>query len=109
MMLRMVGGGLLSYPELVRVCCEAPAALFGMAGRKGTLAIGADADLVVVDPNRSFTVRNKDQQSRAGRTPFDGWTAPATPELALLRGVAIMRDGVPEGNAFGRFVTPDRR
>lgn len=108
LMLRMVGDGRLTYPELVRVCCETPAVLFGLAGRKGTHAVGADADLVIVDPGRSFTIRNEDQQSRAGLTPFHGWNVPAMPVLALLRGNVVMRDGMPEGGASGRFVGPAR-
>jgi dihydroorotase len=106
LMLRMVGDGLITYPDLVRICCERPAALFGLAGRKGSLSIGADADLVVVDPERPFTIRNEDQQSKARISPFHGWTAPATPELTMLRGAVIMRNGVPEGVASGRFVRP---
>jgi dihydroorotase len=108
LMLRMIGDGLLTYPELVRACCEQPAVLFGLAGRKGTLSVGADADLVIVDPGRPFTIRNEDQQSKAALTPFNGWTAPATPELVLLRGAVVAREGVPEGAASGRFVRPAR-
>jgi dihydroorotase len=108
LMLRLVGEGVLDYPDLVRVCCEAPSRLFGIHPRKGALEVGSDADVVIVDPDNSFTIRNEDQQSRARLTPFHGWTVPAAPVLALLRGTIVMRDGRPEGIPTGRFVAPAR-
>jgi dihydroorotase len=108
LMLRLVGEGVLDYPGLVRACCEGPSRLFGLYPRKGALEVGSDADLVIVDPRKPFTIRNQDQLSKARLTPFDGWTAPATPELALLRGTIVMRDGKPEGAPMGRFVAPSR-
>lgn len=106
LMLRLVGDGVLNYAQLVGACCTEPARRFGLYPRKGILQLGADADLVLVDPTRSFTIRNEDQVSKARLTPFHGWTAPATPELALLRGVPVMRDGYPCGQPTGRFVRP---
>jgi dihydroorotase len=108
LMLRLVGEGVLDYPTLVRTCCEGPSRLFGIYPQKGTLEVGSDADVVIVDPNKPFTIRNQDQQSKARLTPFDGWTAPATPELVLLRGTVVMRGGWPEGAPRGRFVAPSR-
>lgn len=106
LMLRLVGEGVLTYPQLVRACCEAPARLFGLYPRKGTLQLGADADVVIVDPNRPFEIRNEAQESKARLTPFHQWTAPATHTLALLRGHIIMRNGRPEGPPTGHFVGP---
>jgi dihydropyrimidinase len=97
---------ILDYPGLVRACCAGPARLFGLYPRKGTLQIGSDADLVIVDPSRRMTIRNQDQLSKARDTPFDGVTVPATPVLAALRGIVIMRDGRPVGPSIGRFVGP---
>jgi dihydroorotase len=106
LMLFLVGEAVLDYRALVRACSEMPARLFGLYPRKGAITIGADADIVLVDPGRKFTIRNADQQSRAELTPFDGWTVPATPVLALLRGRVVMLAGRPEGSPAGRFVKP---
>jgi dihydroorotase len=108
LMLRLVGEGVLDYPSLVRACCEEPSRLFGIYPKKGTLEVGSDADVVIIDPKKPFTIRNEDQQSKARLTPFDGWTSPATPELVLLRGTIVMRDGRSEGAPMGRFVAPSR-
>ena len=47
-----VGQGRLSVERWVEVCCTAPARIFGLAGRKGALVEGADADVVIFDPER---------------------------------------------------------
>jgi dihydroorotase-like cyclic amidohydrolase len=64
--------------------------------------------VVIVNPKRPFTIRNEDQESKARQTPFAGWTASASPVLAMLRGKVIMRDGKPVGQPAGRFVLPRR-
>jgi dihydroorotase len=97
---------LLDYPDLVRVACEAPARAFGLYPRKGTLQPGADADIVVVDPSRPMQIRDEDQESKARHTPFNGWDAPATPVMTILRGEVIVRDGALVGAARGRFLSP---
>ena len=105
-MLRLVGDGVLTYQDLVRVSCEAPARRFGILSRKGTLQFGADADIVVIDPHRPFTVRNADQLSKAAMTPFDGMAVPATPAMVFLRGIKIAQDGKLIGAAQGKFLAP---
>jgi dihydroorotase len=106
LMLKLVEEEILDYPGLVRACCAAPARLFGLYPRKGALQTGSDADLVIVDPSRGMTIRNHDQLSKARDVPFDGMSVPATPVLATLRGIVIMRDGRPVGPSIGRFVAP---
>ena len=96
-MLSLVKRDVLNYPTMVKLCCANPARLFGLYPRKGLLQAGADADLVIVDPNKSMTVSNDDQQSKARRTPFAGLRINATPVLTLLRGTVVMCDGKPEG------------
>ena len=105
-MLSLVERGVLNYPTMVKLCCANPARLFGLYPRKGVLQAGADADLVIVDPNKSMTVSNNDQQSKARRTPFAGLTINATPVLTLLRGTVVMCGGKPEGPAIGCFLKP---
>lgn len=105
LLLKLVADGALSYAGLVRVACEQPARIFGLFPRKGALRPGSDADLVLVDPARPMRISNADQASKAGRTPFDGWTVPATPRMTLLRGEALCRDGNIVSAPRGRFLS----
>ena len=106
LLLKLVAENIISYPQLVRVACEEPARIFGLYPRKGTLAVGADADFVIVDPSRPMVIRDADQASKAGRTPFDGWSVPATPTMTFLRGELIAAGGQIRGAPGGRFVSP---
>jgi dihydroorotase len=106
LMLRLVDDGLIDHRRIVQACCAGPARLFGLYPRKGTLQLGADADVVIVDPARPMTIRNDDQLSKARNVPFDGLIVSATPMLVCLRGAVIMRDGRPVGTATGRFARP---
>lgn len=108
LLLKLVSDRALSYADLVHVACEQPARTFGLFPRKGALQPGSDADLVLVDPARPMRISNADQASKAGRTPFDGWTVPATPRMTLLRGEAVCRDGRIVGAPRGRFVCARR-
>lgn len=104
----LVSRGAIGVADLVRVLCEAPARTFGLWGRKGAVAKGFDADLAILDPARPFTIRNADQASKAGLTPFDGTECPATPVATVLRGAVVMEDGAVVGAPAGRFLAPSR-
>ena len=104
-MLRLVDEGLIAMPDLVRMCARNPAERFGFGRRKGRVAAGYDADLLILDPRRSSTIANADQVSRAGYTPFDGWTVNAQLTNVFLRGREIARDGRLVGPAQGKIVT----
>ena len=84
---------LISWPDVARLLSGTPAALFGLAGRKGTIQRGADGDLVLLDPGLRRTVSRADIRSRAGRSPFEGVTLTGWPTTTVLRGRVIARDG----------------
>lgn len=104
-MLRLIDEGLIQLPDLVRMCSRNPAERFGLGRRKGRIAVGYDADLLILDPRRSGTIANADQVSRAGYTPFDGWTVKARLTNVFLRGREIVRDGRLIGPTQGKIVT----
>ena len=72
---------------------ERPAELFGLAGRKGVLAPGADGDMALVDPELRRAVSAADIRSRAGRSPFEGVELAGWPVLTVLRGRVVAADG----------------
>lgn len=106
-MLDLVDRGALALSDVVRACCEQPARLFGIYPRKGCLAVGADADLIIVDPAAITEIRDGDQYSKAGYTPFAGRKVQGRIDLTMLRGQIIAQDGRVDGKPQGRFIRPD--
>jgi len=100
-----VAAGRLSPERWVEVCCSAPARLFGLGGRKGVLAPGADADIVIFDPHREVTVSRSFLHERCDYTPYEGMRLAGYPELTLLAGRIIAAGGQFVGAAGGgRFL-----
>ncbi len=100
-----VAAGRLSLARWIEVCCSAPARLFGLGGRKGVLAPGADADIVIFDPHREVTISRDLIHERCDYTPYEGMQLAGYPELTLLAGRIIAANGHFVGAAGGgRFL-----
>jgi dihydroorotase (multifunctional complex type) len=78
--------GLISYELVTELYSTAPARQYGLWPRKGRLEVGADADVVVVDPNEAWTVRDEDILSTAGWSPLSGRTLHGRAVLTIARG-----------------------
>jgi dihydroorotase (multifunctional complex type) len=74
----------ISLARLVEVCCRNPAQRFGLP--KGEIAVGLDADLVVVDPDIKKTIAREAVQSKCGWSPYEGLTLRGWPVMAVVRG-----------------------
>ena len=88
-----VNRGRVSVVRLVQVLCENPARIFGLYPKKGTIAVGSDADLVVFDPNREFTIQAGNQHTNAGYTLYEGRTVLGWPEMSFQRGHRVLWQG----------------
>lgn len=94
----------ITLADLARVYAEAPARRYGLFPRKGGIAPGGDADLVLVDPRTETTLRDDDVLSRAGWTPYAGRRVRGGHVLTLLRGRAIAERGAPARGFDGAFL-----
>jgi dihydropyrimidinase len=99
-----VGRGLISVERWVEVCCAAPARIFGLAGRKGALQVGADADIVLFDPQREVTISRTSLRENCDYTPYDGMKLKGYPALTMLRGKVIAQDGQFVGECGGQYL-----
>ena len=103
-----VAHGRLGLGRLVEVCCAGPARLVGLYPRKGLIAPGSDADLVVLDPGRRETITAARSHYKCGWTPFEGREVVGVPSIVIQRGRVIARDGeVFARPGDGRFVRAD--
>jgi dihydropyrimidinase len=95
----------LSPHWLEHVVSGNPARIFGLAPQKGALAIGADADLVLFDPKRHWTVSADRLHTRADFTPFDGLPVRGAVVRTYVRGRCVFADGeFPASEGWGQFV-----
>jgi len=88
-----VNAGRIGPVRVAQVLCENPARIFGLYPQKGTIAVGSDADLVVFDPGRRFTIRAENQHSNAGYTLYEGRTVLGWPEMSFQRGRRVLWQG----------------
>jgi dihydropyrimidinase len=100
-----VAGGRFSINRFVELVATAPAKLFGLYPRKGTIAIGSDADIVVFDPNRSHTISAKNHHMRVDYSMFEGMTVKGMPDVVLSRGRVLIENNEFHGKAgSGEFI-----
>ena len=92
LMLDCVNAGICSLESVVHWMCDAPSRVWDMVG-KGRIAEGYDADLVLVDLGRKQTVRNENQQTKCGWSPWDGVTLQGWPVRTIVGGKTVFLDG----------------
>jgi dihydroorotase-like cyclic amidohydrolase len=107
LLLDKVNQGQLTLERLVAVACENPARIYKLFPRKGVIQVGADADLVLLDMDRRWTITNEGMHSKNHLTPFHGWEVQGMPVLTLVNGHIVARDREIVGNpGHGKLVNP---
>lgn len=91
--------GKISLPRFVQLTSTNPARLYGLMPRKGTIAIGSDADIAIWDPERHVTISNDMLHHNVDYTPYEGRQIVGWPELVISRGEVVIRDGQCLGQA----------
>jgi dihydropyrimidinase len=104
--------GRLSLTQWVDACSTGPAQMFGLYPRKGSLEVGADADIVIFDPDKKITLTADFLHENVDYTPYEGLELRGYPVTTLARGQVIVQDmqyigGEPQGafiprDPFGR-------
>ena len=94
----------ISLAAMCRVLSENPAKLYGMFPRKGVIAPGSDADIVVYDPRADHILRAEDMVSRAGYTPYEGFVTRGSIAQVWLRGRLMVEDGQVVGDRMGQYI-----
>ncbi len=100
-----VRAGRIGLNRFVELISTTPAKLFGCYPRKGEIAPGSDADLVIFDPEREVTLTAASQATRSDYNPYEGWTVRGAVDTVLLRGHVIVDGGAFVGRkGQGRFL-----
>jgi dihydroorotase-like cyclic amidohydrolase len=108
LLLTQVNAGRIGLERIVDLCATRPAQLVGLYPRKGTIQVGADADLVVVDLERRDTITAARSYSKCGWTAFEGHPVHGMPVMTILRGSVIAEENeVFAAPGSGRFQRAD--
>lgn len=94
----------ISLATMCKVLSENPSKLYGMFPRKGVIAPGADADIVVYDPQADHILRAEDMVSRAGYTPYEGFVIHGSVSQVWLRGKLMVENGHVIGEQEGQYI-----
>ena len=100
-----VGKGRIDIHQFVALTATNPAKLYGLFPQKGTIAVGADADIVIWDSERELSISNDLLHHDVDYTPYEGIKITGWPETTLCRGQRVWSDGQVQGQAgHGRFL-----
>src|SRR6187399_1112522 len=100
-----VGEGRITLNRMVELLATNPAKLFGLYPRKGTIAPGSDADLVIFDPSKRKTITVADQHSKTDYNLYEGTEVSGDVDTVLVRGTVVVDDGeLKVEPGFGEFV-----
>jgi dihydropyrimidinase len=100
-----VGKGRISLQTMVATMCTNPARMYGLYPKKGCLAVGSDADIVLIDPKKRVTLRAEMLNQHTDYCPYEGLEVTGYPVLTLSRGEVIAENGRYVGTpARGRFL-----
>jgi dihydroorotase len=106
LMLDQVQRGSCTLKQVVHWMCDAPARVWDLV-RKGRIAVGYDADLVLVDLNKTQTIRNEEQLTKCGWSPWHGESLTGWPVRTWVLGREVFRDGKIDESVHGREVLFD--
>jgi dihydropyrimidinase len=97
--------GRISLNRWIELCCTNPAKLFGCYPQKGAITPGADADIVIWDPNKQVTISAATQHQNTDYNLYEGWNVTGAPSVVLSRGRVLVQDGEWKGEqGAGKFV-----
>jgi dihydropyrimidinase len=100
-----VAQGRINLNRFVELTSTAAAKIFGLFPKKGTIAVGSDADIVIFDPNREQTISAATHHMRVDYSAYEGWTVKGVTEVVLSRGKVIVENGEWKGRAgAGQFI-----
>lgn len=104
-----VNGGVISPNQFVALGATNPARFFGLFPRKGTIAVGSDADVVVWDPNQTRTISAKTHHMNVDNSVFEGMMVKGRPRFVFSRGFKVADgDEFTGTKGHGKFVPSDR-
>ncbi|SNY41324.1 dihydropyrimidinase [Orenia metallireducens] len=104
-MLSEANKGRISFNKVVELCATNPAQIFGCAPAKGSIAPGADADLVIYDPQQEFTITQDKMHSDVDHTIWEGLKLEGYPIMTFSRGRLVFKKGKFLGEAgWGKFI-----
>ncbi len=100
-----VRSGRISLSRFVQVTSTNASKLFGLFPRKGTIAVGSDADLVIFDPNRTRRIEPSMLKSRSDYSVYDGWQVTGWPMITIRRGeIVFQQDEIIAKPGSGRLI-----
>jgi dihydropyrimidinase len=100
-----VDKGKITLNKYVEVACTNPAKIFGMFPRKGTLAPGSDADIVIFDPNETHEISAATHHMNVNYSAYEGWPVTGKVKTVILRGkVAIDNETCLVEKGYGKFI-----